>query len=66
MPATRLDLLSKLIATITCALMCAAAQAQTYDPVADFSVKSNPNGVWSYGTLSAVTGGTFSSFSIHR
>jgi hypothetical protein len=30
-----------------------AASAQTYNAVADFSPTSNPNGVWSYGYLTA-------------
>jgi PEP-CTERM motif len=30
-----------------------------YNAVNDFSLASNPNGVWSYGSLSALTGGTF-------
>jgi hypothetical protein len=53
-------------AWIAGATLCGAAQGQTYDPVKDFSLKSNPNGVWSYGILSAVTGGTFTPFSIGK
>ncbi len=34
-----------------------------YDAVADFSTNSNPNGAWSYGNLSAFTGGTLELFS---
>jgi hypothetical protein len=53
----------KLLAAFACALaMCGAGHAQTYNAVTDFSLKSNPNGVWSYGGLSAVTGGTFTAF----
>jgi uncharacterized repeat protein (TIGR03803 family) len=33
-----------------------------YDAVNDFSINSNPNGVWSYGTLTDIPGGTFSPF----
>ena len=40
--------------------LCSAAPAASYDAVTDFSLASNPNGVWSYGSLSAYTGGTFS------
>lgn len=36
-----------------------AHAGMTYDAVNDFSLASNPNGPWSYGTLSALTGGTF-------
>jgi hypothetical protein len=32
-------------------LVSLAASAQTYDAVKDFSLASNPNGVWSYGYL---------------
>ena len=46
------------IALATVSSACAA----TYDAVEDFSVSGNPNGVWSYGTLSQLTGGTFSAF----
>ncbi len=31
----------------------------SYDAVADFSFPNNPSGAWSYGVLSAMTGGTF-------
>ena len=34
-------------------LVSLAASAQTYDAVKDFSIASNPNGVWSYGYLTA-------------
>jgi PEP-CTERM motif len=37
---------------------------QTYDAVQDFSLSSNPNGTWSYGTLSAATGGSFNVFTL--
>jgi len=32
-------------------IVSSAALAQTYDAVRDFSLASNPNGVWSYGSL---------------
>jgi len=37
-------------------------RAQTYNAADDFSLARNPNGVWSYGTLSSVPGGTFTPF----
>jgi len=45
-------------------VVCEASTAQIYDAVNDFSLASNPNGVWSYGTLSSFTGGggTFTLF----
>ena len=50
-----------LIACGVAALTAAAPMhAATYSAVNDFSLNGNPNGVWSYGSLSAVTGGTFS------
>jgi hypothetical protein len=36
--------------------------AQSYNDVSDFSIASNPSGTWSYGTSSAVTGGSFTAF----
>ncbi len=39
-----------------------AAHAATYSARNDFSVASNPNGVWSYGTLSSFTGGALTLF----
>ena len=43
-------------------LLGATLRAATYDAVGDFTLTSNPvpSGVWSYGSLSSVTGGTFS------
>ena len=38
------------------------SNALVSDARQDFSVAANPNGLWSYGTLSAVTGGAFSPF----
>ena len=39
------------------------AEAGTiYDAVNDFSITSNPNGVWSYGSLSSLAGGNFAYF----
>ena len=37
--------------TVLLAASAVAAQAndQTYDAAADFSLDSNPNGIWSYG-----------------
>jgi hypothetical protein len=41
-------------------LWCGPARADMiYDAVGDFSLTANPNGVWSYGVLSSLTGGTF-------
>lgn len=34
------------------------------DVVSEFSLASNPNGVWSYGTLSSFTGGSLSLFTV--
>ncbi len=44
-------------------LLAAIAQGATFSAVNDFSIASNPSGVWSYGTLSSVTGGAFTAFS---
>jgi hypothetical protein len=38
--------------------------AQVYDVVNDFSLDSNPNEPWSYGTLSSLTGGVFTLFTV--
>ena len=46
------------------ALFASASACAAYDAVNDFSLANNPNGVWSYGTLSTVTGGTFTPFSL--
>jgi hypothetical protein len=35
---------------------CRAAAAGPYDPAADFSLNSNPNGVWSYGYSTTLGG----------
>ncbi|MBV8211629.1 MAG: YncE family protein [Verrucomicrobia bacterium] len=43
-------------------LLVAHLRAQTYNAESDFSLTSNPNGVWSYGTLSSLYGGTFTPF----
>lgn len=40
----------------------ASLRATTYSAVNDFSPNSNPGGAWSYGSLSAYTGGTFTRF----
>jgi YVTN family beta-propeller protein len=42
--------------------LTADLRAQTYNAESDFSLAGNPNGVWSYGTLSYVYGGTFTPF----
>ena len=39
-----------------------AAHAATYSARNDFSIGGNPNGVWSYGTLSSFTGGALTLF----
>ncbi len=39
-----------------CAILSFTASASVYDPAADFSLDSNPNGPWSYGSKGAVTG----------
>ena len=41
-------------------------RAQVYDAVNDFSLNSNPNDPWSYGTLSSFTGGTFTLLTVTR
>jgi hypothetical protein len=43
-------------------IVTAGTQPQTYDAVGDFSSGTNPNGTWSYGSLSAFTDGAFSLF----
>ncbi len=50
-------------------VVCASASglsAQTYSARNDFSLAANPNGVWSYGTLSSETGGAFSPFALTK
>ncbi len=37
-------------------------QAATYSAVDDFSLNGNPSGAWSYGSLSAFSGGSFTLF----
>jgi hypothetical protein len=52
---------------ITCGLIAAATASASvvYDAVNDFSLASNPNGAWAYGTLSNVgPGATFSTLPI--
>ncbi len=44
--------------------MASELSAQTYDARGDFNLAANPNGVWSYGTLTAVTGGAFTPFTL--
>ena len=61
--------LRPLLAACACALGLAAASnttasAAAYNAVADFSLAANPNGAWSYGSLSAFTGGTFSLYTV--
>jgi hypothetical protein len=54
----------KLVAFFSAALLLTgAAQATTitYDATTDFSVASNPNGVWTYGYLN-VAGGSFTNY----
>jgi hypothetical protein len=67
---TRINSLKKNMAKWCCALgiaACSITQAQTYDAVADFSIaNNNPNGAWSYGTLSTFTSGTFLPFNTGR
>jgi hypothetical protein len=41
-----------------------AVSAATYNAVDDFSLIGNPNGAWSYGTLSSFTGGTFTLYNV--
>jgi hypothetical protein len=47
------------------AFFCGAAFAQVYDPAADFSPSSNPNGVWTYGWTHTL-GGALSLDSAHH
>src|SRR5215469_1133382 len=54
---------SAVFLTLLLALASACAQAQTYDAVKDFSITSNPNGVWSYGWAPTL-GGTFNLYSV--
>jgi len=51
-----------LLAVLVVTMVCKTSTAQIYDAVNDFSVANNPNGVWSYGTLSSFTGGAFTLF----
>ncbi len=59
---------SALIATFAalCCLIVTAlpVAAATYNAAADFSASSNPNGVWSYGSLSLLTGFTLSTSNV--
>src|SRR5262245_12753207 len=55
-------------ALLTCAIAwssCLSVQSQTYDLSRDFSVRSNPNGVWSYGYAAAI-GGSYSNLLVSR
>ena len=54
------------LSVLGCAAVLAFSATQlqagvTYDAVNDFSLSGNPNGTWSYGSLSSFTGGTFTS-----
>ena len=52
-------------AAAACVAVLAAGtpvQGATYSARGDFSLASNPNGVWSYGTLSTFTGGALTLF----
>lgn len=56
--------LTKLAALAALLLAPGAAQAVVYDATADFSVASNPNGVWTYG-YSNTLGGAFNLYDSH-
>ncbi|MGA2259101.1 MAG: hypothetical protein ABSG53_30895, partial [Thermoguttaceae bacterium] len=43
-------------------MVCKGKTSETYDAVNDFSLAGNPNGAWSYGSLSSTSGGTFTLF----
>lgn len=49
----RLRLVGLSIMVLSLTPLLASAQAPTYDAVRDWSIQSNPNGVWSYGYLTA-------------
>jgi hypothetical protein len=58
---------SVVAAILGCAAVLALSATQlradtVWDAVNDFSLSSNPNGAWSYGTLSNGTSGTFTAF----
>lgn len=55
--------MKKLLATALTAVSPLLAMAALYDAHTDFSVASNPNGVWSYG-YSTTLGGTFTPFDL--
>ena len=52
--------LVKFLAAMVCASLgsglTAASEVASYDLSRDFSIASNPNGVWSYGWKSTLTG----------
>ncbi len=50
------------VGLVTTMLVCNGNTAEIYDAVNDFSLSGNPNGAWSYGTLSSPTNGNFTSF----
>ncbi|MFO0953550.1 MAG: PEP-CTERM sorting domain-containing protein [Isosphaeraceae bacterium] len=53
----RIFVLSSLLAALAATMTTtAAARADFYSAAADFSVSSNPNGVWSYGYSTTLTG----------
>ena len=66
MKRSRVSLFSQLSVLAGCCWfnlhLVADLRAQTYNAESDFSLTSNPNGVWSYGTLSSLYGGTFTPF----
>ena len=45
-----------LLALLSLAIAAPAAHAVTYDPSAEFSFVSNPNGAWRYGWSSGLAG----------
>jgi hypothetical protein len=48
-----MKLLKAFAITIILLVISQAAPAQTYDAVKDFTIQSNPNGVWSYGYITS-------------
>jgi hypothetical protein len=46
--------IERLLIGTAAALLCASAQAQTWDADANWSPPANPNGNWSYGQLSSL------------
>jgi hypothetical protein len=53
--------MNKIMSLAACTTACAVAHAQSWNLATDFSITTNPNGQWSYGSLT-MPGGSFTHF----